>query len=303
MQNIINEDNKSEKHNENLNEQSALVSNTEPAISENKDNSNLAENSNKKSKNRVLITLLVLGCIGIALVCLFFFIIRPAKEKTIEYNECVTIFNKKANEFNEIANLVDVNNISGMANRIEQLPLQDSSYYRVIRSLLKGNSLSKISKDINTIKNFTKDIEEDIVVLYKLNCPTKEWVIERLKTINLINGIESVTKDNDPNGLLGKDDGGYKDCIYFSLSNIKQNEVDGDSIVDKGTDCGGAIEIFKTKEDAEARCEYLSEYDNTILYSGSYAIVGTMVVRVSYILTNEQQYYITDLIVSAFTAK
>ena len=303
MLNSIDEYNKSETHNENLNEHRALTSGTEAAISENKDNSNLAGNSNKKSMKRVLATLLVFMCLGIALVCLFFFIIRPAKEKTIEYNECVTIFNKKAEEFNEIANLVDVNNISGIANQIEQLPLQDSSYYRVIRSLLNGNSAGKISKDIVTIKNFTKDIDEDIVVLNQLNSPIKEWVIERLKTINLINGIESVTKDNDPNGLLGKDDGGYKDCIYFSLSNIKQSEVDGDSIVDKGTDCGGAIEIFKTKEDAEARCEYLSEYDNTILYSGSYAIVGTMVIRVSYILTNEQQYYITDLIVSAFTMR
>ena len=56
-----------------------------------------------------------------------------------------------------------------------------------------------------------------------------------------------------------------------------------------------------TVEDAEARCEYLSGFDGTVLYSGSYAIVGTMVIRTSYKLTNEQQLALTDKITSAVT--
>lgn len=31
------------------------------------------------------------------------------------------------------------------------------------------------------------------------------------------------------------------------------------------------------------RCEYLSDYDNTILYSGSYTLLGTMAIRASYL--------------------
>ena len=51
-----------------------------------------------------------------------------------------------------------------------------------------------------------------------------------------------------------------------------------------------------------ARCEYLSDYDNTILYSGSYALLGTMVIRVSHLLDNKGQYDITSEIVEALTS-
>ena len=72
-------------------------------------------------------------------------------------------------------------------------------------------------------------------------------------------------------------------------------------MVDKGTDAGGAIEIYSNIKDAMERCEYLSEYDNTLLYSGSYAVVGTMVIRLSYALTDEEQLYLTDRITMELT--
>ena len=87
-----------------------------------------------------------------------------------------------------------------------------------------------------------------------------------------------MTSDNDPNGLLHQENGGYTACIYFTSTGI---ETAGDSPVSKGTDGGGAVEVYSTVQDAEARCEYLSGFDNTILYTGSYAIVGTMVIRIS----------------------
>ena len=49
------------------------------------------------------------------------------------------------------------------------------------------------------------------------------------------------------------------------------------------------------------RVSYLAGFDNTILYSGSYAIVGTMVIRTSYLLTDEEQYNLTDAITRAVT--
>ena len=45
----------------------------------------------------------------------------------------------------------------------------------------------------------------------------------------------------------------------------------------------------------------MSGFDNTILYTGSYAIVGTMVIRISYAYTDEAQYEMTDRIAKAFT--
>ena len=56
-----------------------------------------------------------------------------------------------------------------------------------------------------------------------------------------------------------------------------------------------------TLEDAAARCEYLHGFDNTILYTGSYAIVGTMVIRISYIYTTEEQYEMTNRITKELT--
>ena len=75
----------------------------------------------------------------------------------------------------------------------------------------------------------------------------------------------------------------------------------GDSIIAKGTDAGGAIEVYKTLEDALNRCDYLSQFDGTLLYSGSYTIVGTIVIRTSYKLTDEQQVELTNNIMQAFT--
>ena len=62
------------------------------------------------------------------------------------------------------------------------------------------------------------------------------------------------------------------------------------------------MEIYNTLEEARARCEYLSGFDGTILYSGSYAILGTMVIRTSYKLTNEQQLAFTRMITEKLTA-
>ena len=73
--------------------------------------------------------------------------------------------------------------------------------------------------------------------------------------------------------------------------------------MEKGTDAGGAIEVYATAEEAQARCEYLSGFDGTILYSGSYAIVGTMVIRTSYKLDNNQQMALTRSITRELTAQ
>ena len=101
--------------------------------------------------------------------------------------------------------------------------------------------------------------------------------------------------------ILGKE-GSYISCVYFTITKINSNEVPGDTIVEKGTDAGGAVEIYATLREAEERCEYLAGFDGTVLYSGSNAIVGTMAIRTSYILTNEEQFELTNSITEAMTA-
>lgn len=165
-------------------------------------------------------------------------------------------------------------------------------------SLYIANSAQKTESDIQTIHDLSNYLSDDIEILKQITAPSEFWVMNRLENVDDVLSIQPVTPDNDPNGLLNKENGGYSACIYFTSTGI---EVDGDTPVDKGTDGGGAIEVYRSLEDAEGRCDYLSGFDNTVLYTGSYAIVGTMVIRISYIYTDEAQYEMTDRIAREFT--
>jgi len=114
--------------------------------------------------------------------------------------------------------------------------------------------------------------------------------------------VKAVTRDNDVTGFLDKESGGCKECVYFIYDTIENEQYkDKEDSIARGTDGGGAIEIFANLKDAENRCAYLKEFDDTILDSGSYALIGTMVVRTSYKLSYEKQYELTDEIFKAFT--
>ena len=63
-----------------------------------------------------------------------------------------------------------------------------------------------------------------------------------------------------------------------------------------GTAGGGAIEIFSSREDAEARMEYLAFFDGSVMAAGSYDIEGTCVIRTSKYLSEEQQKELTKKI-------
>ena len=121
-----------------------------------------------------------------------------------------------------------------------------------------------------------------------MSCPTEAYVIKCLEKVPNVTGISAVTEDNDPNGNLNKA-GGYTAQVYFSSDLVNQASVRGNSIIDKGTDCGGSIEIYTSPEDAEKRNTYLASFDGTIFVSGSHSVIGTVVVRISNELKASQQ--------------
>ena len=137
---------------------------------------------------------------------------------------------------------------------------------------------------------------------YKLvDQPQESYVIECLKKVNGIMDIEAVTEQNDPNKQLNKA-GGYTSQVYFSSNLIDQNSIEGNTVIDKGTDCGGSIEVYKTSEDAHKRNDYLSAFDGGILSSGSHTVYGTVVIRTSNALTATQQKQLESDILNALTA-
>ncbi|MBO5287335.1 MAG: InlB B-repeat-containing protein [Clostridia bacterium] len=129
---------------------------------------------------------------------------------------------------------------------------------------------------------------------------TQDFVVSALKTMPNIVAVSAATEYNDPNGQLNKP-GGYIADIFFSVDVINQNLITGTTLVEKGTDAGGSIEIYRTQKDAEKRNEYLAAFDGGILSSGSHKVIGTCVVRTSDSLTASLQNILENNIEKALT--
>lgn len=261
------------------------------------DKKNSKGNKKKKFKNAVILFVII----GIAVIgMLFAKVIIPAQNATKKYNIAVKEYNNEAEKYNEAAEKASLDNIDGLPVKADTLGSVSESYFEVIKSLLNGNSKAKIKKDISKLEEMSKMLAENAKVAEQVTVPEEVWLINRLQSVDGIKDIVPVTKDNDPNGMLNKEDG-YVSCAYFSYDKVDNSSVPGENVIDKGTDCGGAVEIYGTLQAAQNRVSYLAGFDNTILYSGSYAIVGTMVIRTSYLLTDEEQYNLTDAITRVVT--
>ena len=154
---------------------------------------------------------------------------------------------------------------------------------------------------IGNLDSAYTDLDTSIKQYALVDNPTEAFVIQRLGNVEDIVDISAVTEDNDPNGHLGKA-GGYTAQIYFSNVNINQGSVSGSTVIDKGTDCGGSIEVYSSVEDATTRETYLAAFDGGMLASGSHTIVGTCLIRTSDKLTASQQKEFEAAIIEALTA-
>lgn len=226
--------------------------------------------------------------------------IQQTISATQEYNKAVEQFNASVEEYNHAVSLICIDNIDGLPAVLEILKKESDGYDEIVEAVENGILAESITTDTNTVREMTAQVEALTAVVKQITAPTAEWITERISSISSISGTQAVTKDLDPDQLLGKE-GGYSACVYFTVSSIDASTVPGNTIAEKGTDAGGAIEVYATVEEAQARCDYLSGFDGTILYSGSYAIVGTMVIRTSYKLENAQQMALTRAITRELT--
>lgn len=96
----------------------------------------------------------------------------------------------------------------------------------------------------------TEQVKYAITIVKQITAPKEEWVLERLGAIKEIAGTQAVTPRQNPDGLLDKE-GGYAACIYFTTPAAIPSEVSGKNIVEKGTDAGGAVEVYATLEEAK----------------------------------------------------
>lgn len=144
-------------------------------------------------------------------------------------------------------------------------------------------------------------LEKSIKQYELVDNPTEAYVIECLQKVEHIADISAVTEDNDPNGHLNKP-GGYTATVYYSDDRISLNtSIYGTSVIEQGTDGGGAIEVYSTVEDAEKRRDYLATYDGGIFASGTHTVIGTVLVRTSDELKASEQQDMEARIIAALT--
>ncbi|MGT2667074.1 EbhA [Streptococcus rifensis] len=261
----------------------------------------------KKKIVALLVGLLIIG-IGTSY---YFLSYVPHQEAITDFNKAVEVIQSKNETLQE--NIDEAQKLIAS----NQQPLDDETLNKLKTSVDKAKSdlreipeiaekteeIKEQTKALNqpldyseTIQSLTEDSEaytNSINQLAQITNPSKDFVEERLKEIDTVIGVQSVTEDNDPNGNLNKQ-GGYTASIYFSDNQVAE-VVDGVDVVAKGTDAGGNIEVYKTPDEAEARNTYLSAFDGQgFLNPGSHYVYGTLVIRTSRHLTASQQTALTE---------
>ncbi len=144
------------------------------------------------------------------------------------------------------------------------------------------------------------DLENSIKQREQVTNPPEAFVIQRLTGIEHIATPTAVTEDHDPNGQLNKQ-GGYTATVYFSVDLVEQSEVIGDDVIEKGTEGGGAVEVYPDESGAQKRNEYLATFDGGAFSSGSHSVCGTCVIRTSDKLTASQQKELEASIIESLT--
>lgn len=181
----------------------------------------------------------------------------------------------------------------------QTIPAMPETEKEIVTAAEKLNAID-YSEIITAVANKQAALEKSIKQYDLVNAPSEAYVINCLKKVSNVADISAVTEDNDPNGKLNKA-GGYTAQVYFSSNLVNQSSISGSTIIEKGTDCGGSIEVYSSEADAVKRNEYLATFDGGIFASGSHTVVGTVVVRTSDKLTASQQKTLENDIIAALT--
>ena len=215
-------------------------------------------------------------------------------ELTSAMNDAQKILDKKEAVYDNTtkeAFITALSDVKAAQRKIPDLPKKTADINAETKKLSEPLDYSSV---INAISEKQTAYQNSVLQMKQITNPNEDFVIQRLKGIPNISGYQAVTEDHDPNGNLNKQ-GGYTSTVYFSTPLIDQSSVYGNDIVDKGTECGGAIEVYASEEDAEKRDSYLASFDGAgMLNSGSHKVLGTIVIRTSTKLTATQQNEFTN---------
>lgn len=277
-----------------------------------------------KKRTRIIIIAVIAIIALIAGGCgAYFGYFKPHNEAVNAYNVVVSSIKEKNDELD-----AEIKKLQELVDNTDK-PL-DESTVDAAKEALKNAGASKVvvgemPKGTEDILNKTNelsapiDYSDEIMALstayanlenskkqYKqVTNPSEEFVLQRILTVDDVVDARAVTEDQDPNGQLHKA-GGYTATIYFESKKVNQSKVYvsgeyADVLIDKGTDAGGAIEVYANVEDAEKRRDYLAIHDGTIFANGTHTVIGTVLVRTSNELTASQQKELEQKIIEALT--
>lgn len=277
----------------------------------------------KKKTKLIIVAVVVVIAVIVGSLGAYFGYFKPHKEAVEAYNVVVSYIQEKNDqldgEIKKLQELVDN----------EDKPL-DETTIDTAKEALKNAGASKIvigempkatkdilsrTKELSTPVDYSDELTslstaytnlENSKKQYKqVVNPSEEFVMQRILTVDDVADARAVTEDQDPNGNLHKA-GGYTSTIYFESKTVNQSDVYvsgkyADVLIDKGTDAGGAIEVYENVEDAEKRRDYLATYDGTIFANGTHTVIGTVLVRTSNELTATQQKELEQKVIDALT--
>lgn len=277
----------------------------------------------KKKTKLIIVAVVVVIAVIVGSLGAYFGYFKPHKEAVEAYNVVVSDIQEKNDqldgEIKKLQELVDN----------EDKPL-DETTIDTAKEALKNAGASKIvigempkatkdilsrTKELSTPVDYSDELTslstaytnlENSKKQYKqVVNPSEEFVMQRILTVDDVADARAVTEDQDPNGNLHKA-GGYTSTIYFESKTVNQSDVYvsgeyADVLIDKGTDAGGAIEVYENVEDAEKRRDYLATFDGTIFANGTHTVIGTVLVRTSNELTATQQKELEQKVIDALT--
>lgn len=277
----------------------------------------------KKKTKLIIVAVIVVIAVIVGSLGAYFGYFKPHKEAVEAYNVVVSDIQEKTDqldgEIKKLQELVDN----------EDKPL-DETTIDTAKEAIKNAGASKIvigempkatkdilsrTKELSTPVDYSDELTalstaytnlENSKKQYKqVVNPSEEFVMQRILTVDDVADARAVTEDQDPNGNLHKA-GGYTSTIYFESKTVNQSDVYisgeyADVLIDKGTDAGGAIEVYENVEDAEKRRDYLATFDGTIFANGTHTVIGTVLVRTSNELTATQQKELEQKVIDALT--
>ena len=190
-------------------------------------------------KKKIIPAIIILLIVIVAGSCFWYFQYKkPHDEAVANFNKAVSALKESNKPLDEaVSSLKSV--IDSKEEPLDPATLTTAkgklsdakkSEMKVPEMPKKTNDINEATKKISTIPDYSNiiaalseaqtNLENSIKQLKQVTNPSEDFVVERLKQIKSISGVEAVTEKTDINRLLNKN-GGYTACVYFSSKKVK----------------------------------------------------------------------------------